>query len=109
MVGQPYMVGGRTYVPRSNNRYLLPHDLLLLLILLVFTMIDGPPDIGHLVSISGHKKSQPPAAGSLCRGRLTHVFDHSAREFAGLHLGRALHLPLEVVGYVLLLDRLLHG
>src|ERR1700761_4473791 len=39
---------------------------------------------------------------------LLHVFNHSRREFAGLHLGCALHLALEVVGDELLLDGLLH-
>src|ERR1700722_8739883 len=40
---------------------------------------------------------------------LLHVFDHSCSELTGLHLGRALHLALEVVGDELLLDGLLHG
>src|ERR1700761_864989 len=35
---------------------------------------------------------------------LSHVFDHSGREFAGLRLGRARHLPLKIVGYVFVLD-----
>src|ERR1700677_1398047 len=38
---------------------------------------------------------------------LTHVFNHSGREFAGLRLGGSRHLPLKVVGYVFLLDGLL--
>src|ERR1700761_5543040 len=38
---------------------------------------------------------------------LTHVLNHSGREFAGLRLGRSRHLPLKVVGYVFLLDGLL--
>src|SRR5947209_9725337 len=40
---------------------------------------------------------------------LLHVFDHSRGELAGLHFGGALHLALEVVGDVFLLDGLLHG
>src|SRR6202789_4682792 len=38
---------------------------------------------------------------------LTHVLNHSGREFAGLRLGGSRHLPLKVVGYVFLLDGLL--
>src|ERR1700750_2418064 len=47
--------------------------------------------------------SSPSAAN------LLHVFDHSRCELAGLNLGGALHLTLEVVSHELLLDGLLHG
>src|SRR4051794_4785539 len=46
---------------------------------------------------------------SLLSFLLLHVFDHSRCELAGLHLGGALHLALEVIGYVFLLDGLLQG
>src|ERR1700743_3913695 len=38
---------------------------------------------------------------------LSHVFDHSGGELAGLRLGRAWHLPLEIVGHIFLLNGLL--
>src|SRR5579864_3232670 len=37
-----------------------------------------------------------------------HRLNHAGRELAGLHLGGALHLPFEIVGYILLLNRRLH-
>src|ERR1700730_6950167 len=44
-----------------------------------------------------------------CRARLLHALDHVCCEFACLHLRRAWHLPLEVISYLLVPDRLLHG
>ena len=41
--------------------------------------------------------------------RSIHVLDHVAGKLAGLHLGRAFHHPLEVIGDFLLQDGLLHA
>src|SRR5882757_2355575 len=40
---------------------------------------------------------------------LTHVFDHSGRKFTGLRLGGSGHLPLKIVGYILLQNGLFEG